>query len=62
MTANERLKNFLRHVFERIVLKKRTDGLYDSARAAAHQEHLKLLEAMERRDVEEAVRVIRAHV
>jgi len=63
LTANETLKNSLRHVFERIVLKRRTDGLYDPARGAAvHQDHLKLLEAMERRDVEEAVRVIRAHV
>ena len=62
-TANETLKNSLRHVFERIVLKRRTDGLYDPARGvAAHQEHLKLLEAMERRDVEGAVRVIRAHI
>ena len=63
LAGNETLKNSLRHVFERIVLKRRTDGLYDPARGiAAHQEHLKLLEAMERRDVEEAVRVIRAHI
>jgi len=63
LTCNETLKNFLRHVFERIVLKRRTDGPYDQARGvAAHQEHLRLLEAMERRNVEEAVRVIRAHV
>jgi len=53
LAGNETLKNSLRHVFERIVLKRRTDGLYDPARGvAAHQEHLKLLEAMERRDVE----------
>ena len=63
LAGNETLKNSLRHVFERIVLKRRTDGLYDPARGvAAHQEHLKLLEAMERRDVEQAVRVIRAHI
>jgi DNA-binding GntR family transcriptional regulator len=63
LAGNETLKNSLRHVFERIVLKRRTDGLYDPARGvAAHQEHRKLLEAMERRDVEEAVRVIRAHI
>ena len=63
LAGNETLKNSLRHVFERIVLKRRTDGLYDPARGvAAHQEHLKLLEAMERRDVEEAVRIIRAHI
>jgi DNA-binding GntR family transcriptional regulator len=63
LAGNETLKNSLIHVFERIVLKRRTDGLYDPARGvAAHQEHVKLLEAMERRDVEEAVRVIRAHI
>lgn len=63
LAGNETLKNSLIHVFERIILKRRTDGLYDAARGlAAHQEHLKLLEAMERRDVEEAVRVIRAHI
>ena len=63
LAGNETPKNSLRHVFERIVLKRRTDGLYDPARGvAAHQEHLKLLEAMERRDVEQAVRVIRAHI
>ena len=63
LAGNETLKSSLRHVFERIVLKRRTDGLYDPARGvAAHQEHLKLLEAMERRDVEQAVRVIRAHI
>jgi len=63
LAGNVTLKNSLIHVFERIVLKRRTDGLYDPARGvAAHQEHLKLLEAMERRDIEEAVRVIRAHI
>jgi len=63
LAGNETLKNSLIHVFERIVLKRRTDGLYDPARGvAAHQEHLKLLEAMERRDVDEAVRLMRAHI
>jgi DNA-binding GntR family transcriptional regulator len=53
----------LRHVFERIVLKRRTDGLYDPARGlTAHEEHLRLLEAMERRDSGEAVAVLRNHI
>jgi DNA-binding GntR family transcriptional regulator len=57
------LTNTLSHVFERIVLKRRTDGLYDQARGvAAHQEHLKLLEAMERRDVTAAVALVRQHI
>jgi DNA-binding GntR family transcriptional regulator len=63
IAGNEMLTNTLSHVFERIVLKRRTDGLYDQARGvAAHQEHLKLLEAMERRDVTAAVALVRQHI
>jgi DNA-binding GntR family transcriptional regulator len=53
----------LREAIEAFAVEKATAHLTDAARGlAAHQEHLKLLEAMERRDVEEAVRVIRAHI
>ncbi len=51
IAGNETLKNTLSHVFERIVLKRRTDGIYDPARGlTAHQEHTELFAAMERRD------------
>ena len=63
MTGNETLKSILSHVFERIVLKRRTDGIYDAARGTmAHQEHLKLLAAMERRDAALAVAIVRSHI
>jgi DNA-binding GntR family transcriptional regulator len=63
LAGNETLKNSLGHVFERIVLKRRTDGLYDAARGvSAHQQHLKLLQAMEQRNVTEAVTIVRAHI
>ena len=49
LAGNETLSNMLSHVFERIVLKRRTDGLYDPARGLmAHEEHMRLLGAMER--------------
>jgi DNA-binding GntR family transcriptional regulator len=63
LARNETLANTLSHVFERIVLKRRTDGLYDQARGlAAHEEHLHLLEAMERRNVGAAVALVRQHI
>jgi len=34
MSGNETLKNMLSHVFERIVLKRRTDGIDNSSRGA----------------------------
>jgi DNA-binding GntR family transcriptional regulator len=63
LAGNETLTSMLAHVFERIVLKRRTDGLYDPARGmTAHQEHLQLLEAIERRDPRDAVATIRSHI
>lgn len=63
LAGNETLIKTLAQVFERIILKRKTDGLYDPARGVtAHQEHLRLLEAMKKRRVEEAVRIVRAHI
>ena len=63
LAGNETLKKTLGHVFERIVLKRRTDGLYDAARGVnAHQQHLRLFRAMEQRNVAEAVNIVRAHI
>jgi DNA-binding GntR family transcriptional regulator len=63
LAGNETLKRSLGHVFERIVLKRRTDGLYDVARGvSAHRQHLKLLRAIEQRNVPEAVSIVRAHI
>lgn len=61
--GNETLKKSLGQVFDRIILKRKTDGLYDLPRGvSAHLEHLKLLAAMEKRNVKEAVKIIRAHI
>ncbi len=63
IAGNKTLKRALRQVFERIILKRKTDGLYDLARGvSAHQEHLNLLDAMRRRNINEAVKIIRAHI
>jgi len=63
LSGNETLAKTLAQVFERIILKRRTDGLYDPARGAtAHQEHLKLLQAMKRRNTQEAMKIVRAHI
>jgi GntR family transcriptional regulator, rspAB operon transcriptional repressor len=63
LSGNETLTKTLTLVFERIILKRRTDGLYDPARGVkAHQEHLRLLQAMKKRNAQEAVRIVRAHI
>lgn len=63
LSGNETLTKTLAQVFERIILKRKTDGLYDPSRGVtAHQEHLRLLEAMKKRNVEEAVKIVRAHI
>jgi DNA-binding GntR family transcriptional regulator len=63
LAGNETLRKTLGHVFERIVLKRRTDGLYDAARGVnAHHQHLRLFQAMEQRNVAEAVSIVRAHI
>jgi DNA-binding GntR family transcriptional regulator len=63
LSGNETLQNMLRHIFERIVLKRRTDSIYDPSRGTtAHQEHLRLLAAMEQRDTTRAVAIVRSHI
>jgi DNA-binding GntR family transcriptional regulator len=63
LAGNETLTNTLSHVFDRIVLKRRTDGLYDPARGlTAHEEHMRLLDAMQQRNVSAAVAIIREHI
>jgi DNA-binding GntR family transcriptional regulator len=63
IAGNQTLQNTLSHVFERIVLKRRTDGIYDPARGlTAHQEHVELLDAMARHDAQAAVAIVRGHI
>jgi DNA-binding GntR family transcriptional regulator len=63
LAGNETLTRALTQVFERIILKRRTDGLYDPARGlTAHQEHLQLIDAMKRRDPAQALGLLRAHI
>src|SRR5215472_18954363 len=59
LSGNETLVKTLAQVFERIILKRRTDGLYDPTRGVtAHQEHLKLLQAMKKRNPQNAVKIV----
>ena len=63
LSGNDTLGKTLAQVFERIILKRRTDGLYDPTRGLmAHQEHLWLLQAMKQRDRDKAVAIVRAHI
>jgi DNA-binding GntR family transcriptional regulator len=63
LSGNDTLIRALTQVFERIILKRRTDGLYDPARGVtAHEEHLQLLQAMKERDAARAVGILRAHI
>jgi DNA-binding GntR family transcriptional regulator len=63
ISGNETLVKMLAQVFERIILKRRTDGLYDKTRGTlAHQEHLSLYQAMQERDVLRAITLVRAHI
>jgi DNA-binding GntR family transcriptional regulator len=63
LAGNETLTRTLTQVFERIILKRRTDGLYDPARGlTAHREHLKLIQAMKRREAAQAIGILRAHI
>jgi GntR family transcriptional regulator, rspAB operon transcriptional repressor len=63
LSGNATLAKTLSQVFERIILKRRTDGLYDPSRgAAAHREHQRFYDAMKERDITQAVAVIRAHI
>jgi DNA-binding GntR family transcriptional regulator len=63
LSGNQTLTRALTQVFERIILKRRTDGLYDPTRGlTAHQEHLHLIQAMKRRDAAQSVHILRAHI
>jgi len=63
IAGNETLKNMLGHLFERIILKRRTDGIYDPSRgASAHREHLQILAAIERGNTDQAVALVRNHI
>jgi DNA-binding GntR family transcriptional regulator len=63
LSGNETLTKTLAQVFERIILKRKTDGLYDPARGImAHQEHLRLFHAIKQRDVAKAVAIVREHI
>ncbi|MGH7843846.1 MAG: GntR family transcriptional regulator, partial [Candidatus Binatia bacterium] len=63
VAGSKTLNKTLSQVFERIVLKRRIDALYDESRGVfAHQEHLRILAAMRKRNVPDAVRLIRSHI
>ncbi len=63
IAGNRTLTQILKHVFERIILKRKTDGLYSQKRGlAAHQDHQRLLLLMRAGKVEEAIEHLRSHI
>ena len=63
IAGNETLKRTLQQVFDRIILKRKTEALYDEARGIiADQEHQRLLEAIEQRNAAGAITIIRSHI
>ncbi|HWP35755.1 MAG TPA: GntR family transcriptional regulator [Thermodesulfobacteriota bacterium] len=63
IAGNRTLERILRQVFERIILKRKTDGRYDPARGlAAHREHQRLLRLIRAGRADEAVACIRDHI
>ena len=63
LAGNETFKKTLGHVFERIVLKRRTDGLYDAARGVKRSSTAsKAIASDGAAQRSEAVKIVRAHI
>ncbi|MEQ9811833.1 MAG: GntR family transcriptional regulator [Azospirillaceae bacterium] len=61
-TGNEFMVRTLESVFERIILKMRTDGFWTTRGKLAHQEHCRLIDALREGYVEAAVELMSRHI
>jgi len=62
LVPNEYLYRQLEVVFDRLILKRRVDGYYDTESVKRHQEHQELLRALRMKDRKRAVSVLTSHI
>lgn len=62
MTGNQYLCRTLDAIFERVILKRRVDGLNDVKGIESHQDHIDLIDALRAKDQTRAQRILRNHI
>ena len=62
MSGNQYLCRTLDAIFERVILKRRVDGLHDVKGIESHKDHVELIDALRTGDKARAQRVLRSHI